>query len=239
MDSRPPSNDITLEIILIHSPFGIVTYAKEYENCPAWSTIKAILITFSFYYIIRLDVWIPSLDILLHVSSWKWICMWQIRSIGCRSPWTLRTEHRTINDMMVQCLVAGDLEALILLPVVSMWAALCLNRDLRTTDMFIMSLPLPVKSSAFTINKKFFSLPCQVATEYVYVCECICICICVHIYESMHMYTWNKWVIENTTYCYIYDKIQCDAVTAQSVFSKHSHDRHTIARPWYGVSFAS
>ena len=60
MDSRPPSNDITLEIILIHAPSRIVTYAKEYENCPAWSTIEAILITFSFYYIIRLDVWIPS-----------------------------------------------------------------------------------------------------------------------------------------------------------------------------------
>ena len=45
MDSRPPSNDTTLEIILIHAPSRIVTYAKEYENCPAWSTIEAILIT--------------------------------------------------------------------------------------------------------------------------------------------------------------------------------------------------
>ena len=53
MDSRPPSNDIILEIILIHAPFRIVTYAKEYENFPAWSMIKAIFITFSFYYIIR------------------------------------------------------------------------------------------------------------------------------------------------------------------------------------------
>ena len=60
MDSWPLSNDITSEIILIHAPFWIVTYAKEYENCPAWRTIEAILITFSFYYIIRLDVWLPS-----------------------------------------------------------------------------------------------------------------------------------------------------------------------------------
>ena len=73
---------------------------------------------------------------------------------------------------------------------------------------------------------------CQVATGYVYVCECICTCasICVHMYEFMHMHTCNICVIESTTYCYICDKIQCDAVTARSVFSKHFHDRHTIAR---------
>ena len=78
-----------------------------------------------------------------------------------------------------------------------------------------------------------FTLPCQVATEYVYLCKCICTCacICVHIYECMHMYTCNECVIENTTYCYIYDKIQCDAVTARPVFSKHYQDRHTIAGP--------
>ena len=143
-------------------------------------------------------------------------------------PWTSRTEHRTIDDMMVQCLVAGDLEALFLLPVVSMRAALCLNTDLRTTQMFIM--PLPVKSSAIYDQQEMFTLPCQVATEDAYVCECICTCacICVHIYKCMHMYTCNKCVIENTMYCYIYDKIQCDAITARSVFSKHSH---TVARP--------
>ena len=60
MDSRPPSNDIALEIILIHAPFWIVTYGKEYGNCYGWSTIKPIFITFSFYYIIFLDVRIPS-----------------------------------------------------------------------------------------------------------------------------------------------------------------------------------
>ena len=70
-----------------------------------------------------------------------------------------------------------------------------------------------------------FTLPCQVATEYAYVCECICTCacICVHIYKCMHMYTCNKCVIENTTYCYIYDKIQYDAITARSVFSQQVH----------------
>ena len=78
-----------------------------------------------------------------------------------------------------------------------------------------------------------FTLPCQAATEYAYVyeCMCTCACICVHIYKCMHMYTCNKCVIENTTYCYIYDKIQWDASTARSVFSKHSHNRHTMARP--------
>ena len=55
--------------------------------------------------------------------------------------------------------------------------------------------------------------------------------VCIYIYKCMHMYTCNKYVIENTTYCYIYDKIQCDAITARSVFSKHSHKRHTMARP--------
>ena len=55
--------------------------------------------------------------------------------------------------------------------------------------------------------------------------------MCAYIYKCMHMYTCNEYVIENTTYCYIYDKIQCDAITARSVFSKHSHKRHTMARP--------
>ena len=55
--------------------------------------------------------------------------------------------------------------------------------------------------------------------------------MCAYIYKCMHMYTFNKCVIENTTYCYIYDKIQCDVITARSVFSKHSHNRHTMARP--------
>ena len=32
-------------------------------------------------------------------------------------------------------------------------------------------------------------------------------------------------------YCYIYDKIQCDVITARSVFSKHSYNRHIMARP--------
>ena len=114
----------------------------------------------------------------------------------------------------------------------SIRAALCLNRDLWITQMFIMSLPLPVKCSATWVQHEIYTVLCQVATEYVYVCECICTCacICVHIYDCMHMYTCNKCVIENTTCCYICDKIQCDAVTARSVFSKHSHDKHTIAR---------
>ena len=118
--------------------------------------------------------------------------------------------------------------------VVSIRAALCLNRDLRITQMFIMSLHLPVKSSATYDQQEIFTLPSQVATEYVYVCKCICTCacLCVHIYECMHMYTCNERVIENTTYCYICDKIHCDAVTERSVFSKLSHDRHTIARPY-------
>ena len=78
-----------------------------------------------------------------------------------------------------------------------------------------------------------FTLPCQVATEYAYVYEYICAraYIFVHIYTCTHMYTCNKCVIENTTYCYIYEKIQCDAITARSVFSKHSHNSHTMARP--------
>ena len=73
------------------------------------------------------------------------------------------------------------------LPVVSMRAELCLDRDLRTTQMFIMSLPLPVKSSATYDQQEMFTLPCQVATEYAYVCECICTCacICVHIYINV------------------------------------------------------
>ena len=68
-----------------------------------------------------------------------------------------------------------------------MRAALCLNRDLRTTQMFIMSLPLPVKSSATYDQQEMFTLPCQVATDYAYVCECICTCacICVHIYINV------------------------------------------------------
>ena len=145
-----------------------------------------------------------------------------VASIGCRSPWTARTEHTTINDMMVQCLVAGDLEALF-----------CYRWSLCERHYALISLPLPVKCSATYDQHEIFTLPCQVATEYVYVCECIWTyaCICVHIYDCMHMYTCNKCVIENTTYCYICDKIQCDAVTARSVFSKHSHDRHTIASP--------
>ena len=115
--------------------------------------------------------------------------------------------------MMAQCLLASDLEALFLFSVVSMRVAICLNRDLRTTQMFIMSLPLPVQSSATYDQQENFTLPCQAATEYVYVCECICTCACIclhiyiYIYKSMHMYTCNKCVIENTTYCYIYDKI--------------------------------
>ena len=55
--------------------------------------------------------------------------------------------------------------------------------------------------------------------------------VCIYIYECMHMYTCNKCVIENMTYCYICDEIQYDAVTARSVFSKHSRDRHTIVCP--------
>ena len=88
-----------------------------------------------------------------------------------------------------------------------MRAALCLNRYLRITQMFMMLLPPPVISSATYDQQEIFALPCQVATEYVYVCECICTCagICVHIYEYMHMSTCNKCVIENTTYCYICD----------------------------------
>ena len=110
--------------------------------------------------------------------------------------------------------------------------------------MFIMSLPLPVKSSATYDQQEMFTLPCQVATEYACVYEYICACayIFVHIYTCMHMYACNKCVLENTTYCYIYDKIQCDAITARSVFSKHSHSRHTMARPHgrdKGVSFVS
>ena len=50
----------------------------------------------------------------------------------------------------------------------------------------------------------------------------------IYIYKCMHMHVCNKCVIENTTYCYIYDKIQCDAITPRSVFSKHSHNRHTM-----------
>ena len=113
-----------------------------------------------------------------------------------------------------------------------MGAALCLNKDLRIPQIFILSLPLPVKCSAPYDQHAILTLPHQAAPEYVYVCECICTsaCICVHIYDCMHMYTYNICVTENTTYCYIYDKLQCNAVTARSVFSKHSHDRHTIAR---------
>ena len=110
-------------------------------------------------------------------------------TVGCRSPWTSRTKHRSINDMMVQCLVAGALEALFLLPVVSMRAALCLNRDLQITKMFMISLPLPVKCSATYNQHETFTLSCEVATEYVYVCECMCKCACirVHMYKCMHM----------------------------------------------------
>ena len=133
--------------------------------------------------------------------------------------------------------LAGDLEALLLLPVVSMRAALCLNRDLRTTQMFIMSLPLPVKRSATYDQQESFTLPCQVTTEYVYICECICTCacICVHIYiyiyiyKCMHMYICNKCVIKIRRTAISTTKYS--AVTARSVFSKHSHNRHTIARP--------
>ena len=178
---------------------------------------------------------------LLHVISWKWICSrWQIRSIGCRSPWKSRTKHRTIDDMMVQCLVAGDLEALIFC---YRWSLCEQHYALIETSgphrsVFIMSLPLPVKSSATYDQQEMFTLPCQVASEYAYVYECICTCacICVHIYKCMHMYICNKCVIENTAYGYIYDKIQC---------GQSSPNILTTGTPWlasrarYGVSFVS
>ena len=73
-----------------------------------------------------------------------------------------------------------------------MRAALCLNRDLRTTQMFIMSLPLQVKSSATYDQQEMFTLPCQVATEYAYVCECICtmrvyVCIYINVCTCIHV----------------------------------------------------
>ena len=87
---------------------------------------------------------------------------------------------------------------------------------------------------------------CNLPSTWIFYCSLsgynrICICMwvymymhmymCAYIYECMHMYTCNKCVIENMTYCYICNKIQCDAVTGRSVFSKHSHDRYTIVCP--------
>ena len=83
-----------------------------------------------------------------------------------------------------------------------------------------------------TINKKCLPFPARLQpNKYMYVSVYVHAHVYVCTYECMHMHACNKYVIENTTYCYIYDKIQCDVVTARSVFSKHSHDRHTIARP--------
>ena len=88
-----------------------------------------------------------------------------------------------------------------MLPVLSMPAALCLNRDLRIIQMYIISSALPIRGSAtYDLREVFFY---QAATEYVYVCEYICTCACIHVfvlvYECMHIYTCNKCVIENTT----------------------------------------
>ena len=171
----------------------IVTYATEYENCPAWSTIEAILITFSFYQIIRLDVWIHSQDILLHVISWKWICMWQIRSIGCRRTWTSRTEHRTIDDMMVQCLVAGDLEALIFVTGWSLCERLYALIEISAPHFFFKCLCLyQLKIQQLTINKKCLHFPVRLQPNmhmyvsvyvhaHVYVCIYINACTCIHV----------------------------------------------------------
>ena len=114
-----------------------------------------------------------------------------------------------------------------------MRAAVCLNRDLRTIQMFIMSCLYQLKVLQLTINKKCLPFPVRLQPNmhmyvsvyvhaHVYVCIYINVCICKHV---------KKCVIENTTYCYIYDKIQRDAITARSVFSKHYHNRHTMARP--------
>ena len=56
--------------------------------------------------------------------------------------------------------------------------------------MFIMSLPLPVKSFATYDQQEMFTLPCQVATEYAYVYEYICACayiFCAYIYMYAHV----------------------------------------------------
>ena len=58
--------------------------------------------------------------------------------------------------------------------------------------MFIMSLPLPVKSSATYDQQEMFTLPCQVQPNmhmyvsvyvhaHVYVCIYINVCTCIHV----------------------------------------------------------
>ena len=55
--------------------------------------------------------------------------------------------------------------------------------------------------------------------------------MCTRIWMYAHIYTCNKCVIENTTYLmYVrHNTVRC--VTTPSVYSKHSHNRHTTARP--------
>ena len=105
MDSRPPLNDTALGIILIRAPFQTVSYPCQ----RIWKLLclkqdNAIFINFSYDYITRFEARIPSKDIFVLITSWKWIFMRQIRSIGCRSP---KNVYQTLDHQGYDGLVSG------------------------------------------------------------------------------------------------------------------------------------
>ena len=80
----------------------------------------------------------------------------------------------------------------ILLPVLSMPAALCLNRDLRIIQMYIISSALPIRGSAtYDLREVFFTRLQQNmymyvsiyvhAHVYMYLCLYMNVCTYIHV----------------------------------------------------------
>ena len=118
--------------------------------------------------------------------------MWQIRLIGCQSPKSVGCH--TLNHQGYDDPVSGRHRSggPLLSPVVSMRAALCLNRYLRITQMYTMFSLYPRKRSCKQWSM-WYSDPslsgqnriCRCTWVYMYML--MYVCVCIEIYAHIHV----------------------------------------------------